>query len=41
MRLRSIAALAALLLVPAATASARDEDDLREYARGTWLRSRR
>ena len=37
MRLRSIAALAALLLlVPAATASARDEDELREYARGTW-----
>jgi hypothetical protein len=39
MRLRSIAALAALLLlVPAATASARasHRDDLHEYARGTW-----
>ena len=39
MRLRSIAALAALLLlVPVATASARGshEDDLRDYARGTW-----
>jgi putative glucoamylase/uncharacterized protein DUF3131 len=39
MRLRSIAALAALLLlVPVATASARGshDDDLRDYARGTW-----
>src|SRR3712207_518097 len=39
MRLRSIAALAALLLlVPGATASARGSHrhDLRDYARGTW-----